>query len=294
MIILTVVLGVAVLLLAAHFFSLRRQLRRIDKQLQARLTEDKYQPLDVELLNKDLNRLTATINKWLKQEEDKGLMRIRDENHFKEMVADISHDLRTPLTAIKGYLQLVGSEELSEKQKEKLRIAEKHADELGDLLEHFLEYSYAINAGQTLNFEKVELSQLVADCLIEAEPLFNDKGLKLNFETESFAYADLDREACMRLIRNLINNALQHSPSDITVRIYTSINSVTIMFANAVDCPLDTERIFDRFYTSSKKGSGLGLAIVKMLAQQIGGDAYADLQENILSIFVVFSMSVDN
>ena len=92
MIILTVVLGVAVLLLAAHFFSLRRQLRRIDKQLQARLTEDKYQPLDVELLNKDLNRLTATINKWLKQEEDKGLMRIRDENHFKEMVADISHD----------------------------------------------------------------------------------------------------------------------------------------------------------------------------------------------------------
>lgn len=288
--ILAVAFGIIVIILAAYILSLQKQLRSVNKQLSSRLDENKLQPLSIELINKNLNNLTMNINRLLKKEEDWEIQRTREENNFKDMIANISHDLRTPLTAIKGYQQLIRSEDLSEKQKEKLSIAEKHTDELSGLIDHFFEYSYALNTERNLMYEKVEVSQLVAECLAGHVSLFEDKGLKVKFETDAFAYAHIDREAGMRIMQNLIKNAAQYSAGDVTVRIYVS-DVITIIFSNAVNSHIDTEHIFNRFYTGDgtrARRGGLGLSIVRLLTEQMGGQAYADLDRNVLSIITSF------
>lgn len=288
--ILAVVFGIIMLILAAYTLSIQKQLRSINKQLNKRLEENKLQPLSIELMNKNLNNLTMNINRLLKKEEEWNIQRTREEKNFKEMIANISHDLRTPLTAIKGYQQLIRSENLSEKQEEKLTIAEKHTDELGSLIDHFFEYSYALNAERNLKYEKVEISQLVAECLAGDVSLFENRNLKIKFETDSFAYAYIDREAGMRIVQNLVKNAAQYSAGDVTVRIYVS-DVITLIFSNAVNYYVDAEHIFNRFYTGDEmraRSGGLGLSIVKLLTEQMGGEAYADLDGNILSVFISF------
>lgn len=288
--ILAVVFGIAAIILAAYVFSVQKQLRSINMQLSKRLEENKLQPLSIELMDKNLNSLTMNINRLLKKEEEWKIQRTREEKNFKEMIANISHDLRTPLTAIKGYQQLIRSEELSEKQKEKLTIAEKHTDELSGLIDHFFEYSYALNAERSLKYEKVEVSQLVSECLAGYVSLFENRDLKIKFETDSFAYAYIDKEAGMRIVQNLVKNAAQYSAGDVTIRIYPS-NVITLIFSNAVDSHVDIEHIFNRFYTGDgtrTRRGGLGLSIVRLLAEQMGGQAYADMDENILSVFISF------
>lgn len=288
--ILAVVFGITIVILAAYLISLQKQLRSVNKQLSMRLDENKPQPLSIELINKNLNNLTMDINKLLKKEEEQEIQRTREEKDFKEMIANISHDLRTPLTAIKGYQQLIASEDLSEKQREKLIIAEKHTDELSGLIDHFFEYSYALNAEHNLKYEKVEISQLVAECLAGHVSMFEDRDISVNFETDSFAYAYVDKEASMRIMQNLVKNAAQYSASDVTIRIYTS-DIITLIFSNAVNSDIDVEHVFNRFYTGDKtraRSGGLGLSIVRLLTEQMEGETHARMDGNILSIFVSF------
>ncbi|WP_233099710.1 histidine kinase dimerization/phospho-acceptor domain-containing protein [Bacillus velezensis] len=93
--------------LVLYIVLIQLQLRNINYQLEKRLTEYTRQPVSVELINKDLNKLVVNINKYLKAEESLRLKRIREDRKFRELIVNISHDLRTPLTAIKGYQQLI-------------------------------------------------------------------------------------------------------------------------------------------------------------------------------------------
>lgn len=111
---LTIVLGTIVLILALYIAYLQYQLHSMNHQLNKRLREKTRQQLSLELINPELNRLAANMNKSLKAEETLRLNGIREEKRFKELIANISHDLRTPLTDIKGYQQLIEKGELSD------------------------------------------------------------------------------------------------------------------------------------------------------------------------------------
>ncbi|WP_010075039.1 sensor histidine kinase [Clostridium cellulovorans] len=234
--------------------------------------------------------MAININKCLKAEENLRLNIIGEEKHFREMIANISHDLRTPLTAIKGYQQLMKKGGLSEEQMEKLIIAQKHADELGRLIEHFFEYSYLVNLEPELQKEKINLTNLVAECLAEAISTFEERNLSVKFCDVLPVFALVDKEMTLRIIRNLIRNSIQHSNNDIEVRVFTDNNAI-ISFSNFVSntSEMDVKRIFDRFYVADKareKTGGLGLAIVKLLANQMGGRTEATLVDGIFKIVV--------
>ena len=123
---LVIVFGVIIIGLISYIVYLQHQLRSINNQLNKRRLEKTRQPISIELINSELNKLVVNINRSLKDEETFRLNDIKKENQFKEMIANISHDLRTPLTAIKGYQQLLLKGELSEEQSRKLEIAQKH------------------------------------------------------------------------------------------------------------------------------------------------------------------------
>jgi len=284
------ILIIIVCLLAFYIALLQWQLRSINRQLGKRLTGDTRQPVSLELINRALNQLAANINKCLKAEETLRLDSVREEKKFKELIANISHDLRTPLTAIKGYQQLMEKGELTTDQREKLYIARKYAEELGRLIEHFFEFSYLVNAELKINIERINLTNLVTECLASFVPSFEERGLTVQLAETPLVFALADQEMTVRIVQNLIRNCIAHSAGDVVVGLSTSNNAV-ILFENQVnnDAEIDVKRIFDRFYTGDRarsKNTGLGLSIVKLLAEQMGGAVAAEFQGNKIIIKV--------
>jgi len=284
------ILIIIVCLLAFYIALLQWQLRSINRQLGKRLTGDTRQPVSLELINRALNQLAANINKCLKAEETLRLDSVREEKKFKELIANISHDLRTPLTAIKGYQQLMEKGELTTDQREKLYIARKYAEELRRLIEHFFEFSYLVNAELKINIERINLTNLVTECLASFVPSFEERGLTVQLAETPLVFALADQEMTVRIVQNLIRNCIAHSAGDVVVGLSTSNNAV-ILFENQVnnDAEIDVKRIFDRFYTGDRarsKNTGLGLSIVKLLAEQMGGAVAAEFQGNKIIIKV--------
>lgn len=279
-----------VIVLALYITVLQLQFRNINRQIDKRLSEKTRQPLSLELINRELNRLTANINRCLKAEENLRLDSIRGEKRFKELIANISHDLRTPLTAIKGYQQLIAKKELSDDQRHKLQIAGKHADELGALIEHFFEYSYHVHAEPEPNLERINLTNLVTERLTESIADFEENNIAVHIEGNIPVFAYADKEMVNRIIQNLIRNCVAHSDGNIEVQIRNAQNAV-ITFRNHVQNPseLDVNRIFERFFTANKAKSrttGLGLSIVRLLAEQLGGSTSASIVGGFLEISV--------
>lgn len=284
------IMSILIIILITYIIIFQQQLHSINRQLTERLKDHTRKQISLELINGELNTLAANINKCLKAEENLRLDVIREEKHFKEMIADISHDLRTPLTAIKGYQQLMEKGMLTEDQQQKLQIAQKHADELERLIESFFEYSYLVNSEPVLHPERINLMNLVAECLAESINLFEKNNLMVDFQESRPVFVLADKDMTVRIIQNLIRNCIQHSDSHIEVRVLAEKNAV-ISFSNYVKNPseIDVKRLFDRFYTVDKARSrttGLGLSIVKLLAEQMGGSTYASLRSGVLDIRV--------
>jgi signal transduction histidine kinase len=288
------VVALSILLVGSitYIFLLRLQLRSMYLQLSKRLAEHSRQPLSLALIDRELSALAANINRCLKAEENLRLNGIREEKQFKEMIANISHDLRTPLTAIKGYQQLIAKGELDAGQREKLQVAQKHADQLSVMIEHFFEYSYLLNTEAPPKLEQINLTNLTAECLAESVAALEESHLAVRFQEAPSVFALVDKEMTVRIIQNLIRNCVQHSGGEIEVRVWSAQNAV-ISFRNPVkDAPgLDVERLFDRFYTTDRARSrnmGLGLSIIKLLAEQMGGRTGASMDNGILEVQVEF------
>jgi signal transduction histidine kinase len=290
-----VALMVLLILLIIYIISLHSQLQNIDKQLTKRLEEKTRQPVSVSLFSKKLNSLVVSINKALKEEEVLRIDGIRREKEFKGLIANISHDLRTPLTAIKGYQQLLAKETLSKNQIEKLTIAQKHADELGGLIEHFFEYSYLVNAEQEVKTERINLVNIVAECLVEYVDSLEENNLKVDFYETTSVFVLADREMIRRILQNLIRNCLVHSSGDIRVEV-TAKNYGVVIFSNPAKNAdeIDIKKLFDRFYTGDKtrsRSTGLGLSIVKLLAERMGGCTSAELEGKVIKIYIKLPLS---
>ncbi|MBU3093709.1 HAMP domain-containing histidine kinase [Clostridium sp. CF011] len=287
---LTIVFGILCILLIMYIIYIQMQLHNINRQMTKRLREKTRQPISLELINRDLNILAATINKCLAREEKLCIDGLKREKRFKELIANISHDLRTPLTAINGYQQLMEKGELTDNQRKKLGIAQKHTVELGQLIEHFFEYSYLINSEPALNLQRINLTNFVTECLAASVPILEENNLAVHIEKTPPIFILADKEMVLRIIQNLIRNCVQHSNGDIEVRLLVMENAV-ISFRNPVKSTseIDVERLFDRFYTGDKarrNTTGLGLSIVRLLAELMGGSAGAKLQNGLLDIQV--------
>lgn len=292
-----ILLSAGLLGCALYLILLQRELRRLNRQLKRRLEEASRQPLSLELLNPELNQLASHINQCLKAEESLRLEAVREEKRFKELISHLSHDLRTPLTAIKGYLQLMAREELTMAQTDKLTVVQKHADILGERAEQFFEYAVLASAEQEPNMAHVSLNRLVAECLAAAVPDFEQRQMEVALEETEQLFIWADAELTARLLQNLIRNAITHAAGDLQIRIEAEHGKAAIVFCNpvAAGIRIDPERLFERFYTTDQartgKGAGLGLHIVKLLAEQMGGHVGAAMQDRELEIRVYLPLS---
>lgn len=219
-----------------------------------------------------------------------------DNRLYKESITSISHDIRTPLTSAKGYVQMLSGDVISEeKQKLYIEKIEKRIDDVTVMLNQLFEYT-RVEAGE-LEFvmEKINLNNVFT----ETVAMFYDDFVAKSCEpvmdvTETPCYIYADKHAVIRIIENLIKNALVHGTGGYRISLAIKNEHCIVSVSNITDTleEADMDKLFDRFYTTdksrSRKMTGLGLAIVKRFAMQMGGSARAFLDGDRFTVEVAF------
>ena len=238
------------------------------------------------LLPTDCNavkRLGASINHLLQEfYTDKAEFK-RSQKAMAQVLTNISHDIRTPLTVLKGNSEILFSKAKESSLPESFQtMAEKinqKADQLTTTINDYFTMSKIASGDLILNLRKENISQICHDTILDYYDLLEEQQFEVNIQIPSVpVFADTDKEALQRILKNLMDNAIRHSGSGkyLGLCLNTSEKSVKIQIEDHGKgmSPQQQKQIFTRNYTTAGKsfGSGLGLAIAKSLARQIGGE----------------------
>lgn len=281
MIVLLVVLAVLWLATLAYLIVVLRQIVQVRRQLERRLSEDTQATVTLSLVVPQLEQLSARVNDTVRESRAASTRTRQEEQRIRSFIADISHDLRTPLTTVRGYLQLLERTDLDAAQRERLAVAHRQTVELGTLVDRLYEYAYLLDAEPSLEIEQLDLGVLVGECMLGMASPIEAAGLEVDFAPPSRLMVATDREKLTRIVQNLLRNAVQHGRDRLAVSLETTADGVRLHVANgiAAGTALDAAQLFERFYTADRsrsgRTSGLGLSIVRVLAEQLGGEVSA-------------------
>lgn len=278
MFVLVVILAVLACVLGGMLWRQNRSVRAAARALKELRDEGRGGRLRLPGPDGALEELLSQINAVLEDgEQESRALRAR-EGELRRQIANVSHDLRTPLTSILGYLQLLEREDLPRKERqEDLAVIRGRAVALQDLITAFYDLS-RLEAGEyPVEREKIQLYPILAELMADFYSDFEAAGLEVELELEErLPPVWGDGKATLRLFTNLIQNVLKHGSGLLRVRLWAEEKRQFVTFSN--DAPgltqEDVDHVFDRFYTADKmrtgRNTGLGLAIVRELARRMG------------------------
>lgn len=282
----------AIALVAAGYFGVRyallkRALRQANDEL-AEIVERLEENRIVKLAqpHSDLEALLGTVNRALEGIRRQSVVYARREAELKSQVESISHDLRTPLTAIVGYLALLDEQGMDAATRASLDTVRRKADALQRLIAQFYGLSQVRSGDVRLERVAVDAGRMLREAMAERYGLFERRGLDVRLDIpERPLFAKGDADALERVVENLVHNAGKYGLSRIDAEAHLADGRVVVALANDVDPSLtiEVDRLFEPFYTAdaarSGESSGLGLAIARSLMEQMGGTLEARLEE---------------
>ncbi len=281
--------AVVIILLCVKIYLLKKSAREISAQFADRLKNDTNNLIYVSCSDKDIRRLAESLSTQLSAMRAEELSYIQGNRELKSAVTNISHDLRTPLTAICGYLDMIQKTDDSEKQARYLSIMKERADMMKHLTEELFRYSVIVSDETELKTETVFVNQLLAESISSFYPTLSEKGIAPQISiTEERVERKLDSDALSRVFSNLLNNAAKYSDGDLEIAL---TESGEITFSNTAKelSAVEVEQLFDRFYTveAARHSTGLGLSIARSLIQRMGGSITAEYSGERLTIRII-------
>ena len=266
--------------LAALALVLRIQLRLLQKSLDDitdklgdRLASDTNHPIVLPTRDPCARRLAARLNVQLKELRRQRQRYESGDRELKEAVTNVSHDLRTPLTAICGYLELLEKGDNTPRQARYLSLIAGRAQAMRRLIEELLRCTVAASLEDGLSPEAVDLNGAVEEAVAALYGAFIEAGIvpRVSLPPERVARS-LDRAALSRVLGNLLANALKYSPGDLDV-VLSPDGAITLSNAAPALDEVQVGRLFDRFYTveTGRGSTGLGLSIARSLTERMGG-----------------------
>lgn len=283
------VLAVIIVILVVKTRIMQKSMDEICSCLSEHLSLDTNQLITVSSSDKYVRHLASEIARQLTELRRQRRQYINGDSELKEAVTNISHDLRTPLTAICGYLELLEAEEMTDNTRRYVEQISNRTEALKALTEELFRYS-VISSVSDLSYEKVNVGRVLEDTLISFYGAFEQKNITPNISLpDGTIVRSLDKSALSRIFGNIISNAVKYSDGDLSV---TMTEDGEITFSNTASelSSVDVGKLFDRFYTvdSARKSTGLGLSIAKLLTERMGGCISADYKGNTLSIMLSF------
>ena len=276
--------------LFARIVSIRRSVDEIRMQLARRMQTDTNTGIDVSCSDKKVLLLAADLDRQLKLLRQKQIRYTRGDQELKTAVTNISHDLRTPLTAIYGYLNLLDSEEMSDTAAQYLKLVANRVDAMKALTEELFRYSVILSADSYEETEELSLRAVLEESIAAYYGAILNAGIQPEISLcEQPVKRKLNRQAAARIFSNIISNAVKYSDGDFSVSLD---RDGTVVFSNSAQNldPVTTARLFHRFYTveTGQDSTGLGLSIARLLTERLGGTIQAEYREGRLYITVSF------
>lgn len=269
---------------------IRKEINNITCSLAKILNTDTNKLLTCITSDKLLKNLVRVLNKRLKELRKLEIEYKQGNQSLKSAITNISHDLRTPLTAIRGYVELMGDENPNQQQQDYLRIIDAKVQDLGELTEQLFDFSKNLDLQQEIRVMPVCLNDVLIESIVSFYSLFKKCQMTPQLDLcEEKVVRLLNENILKRIFENIISNAVKYGQSDLKVRMTAD---GVIEFSNDTD-ELDFTRLgklFDRYYTvqDAKRSSGVGLSIARQLVDLSGGTIDASYQASVLKIMIRF------
>ena len=282
------ILLILIFILLFKLFLVQKTAREIEAQFAERLMTETNTLIDISYQDKNMRRLAERLNSELRK--------LRKERHrfqqgdleLKSAVTNISHDLRTPLTAISGYLDLLDNVEKSEAAERYIEVIKNRTEVLKQLTEELFRYSIITSPEYDNSVELVVVNVVLEESILGFYAALQERKITPNISmTEKKVIRKVNRAALSRIFSNLINNAIKYSDGDLNI---TLTDAGKITFSNTASdlSEVDVKRLFDRFYTveNARKSTGLGLSISRILIEQRNGTISAQYENEKLTICI--------
>lgn len=284
------VLAIALTITIIKLHLIKKNAREIKESLEEILNKDTNALITLSGQDKDMRMLANSLNTQLSLLRKKQLTYLNGDAELKNAMTNASHDLRTPLTAICGYLDLISKEKNPAKRKEYLQIIGERTLALKSLTDELFKYSVTLDKSRNVSLEEVRLDALVKERLLDFYDELDSKGVTPVLElTEVPVKTIADKRDLSRIIDNLLSNALKYGEGNLKVAL--DDNGVLTISNSASRLTLvDVEKMFDRFYTvkNYNYSTGLGLSIAKSLTEQYGGTICAAIDNGVFSVTLSF------
>lgn len=282
------ILTIIVLALSVRIFLIKKAAREIRTSFAEKLITDTNTPITLSSRDKDMYALGNDINL--------SLSRLRSEQHryeygnseLQRAITNISHDLRTPLTAIYGYLELLEKEPLTPAAMQYIRILHERTEALTSLTEELFQYSIVVSGEQELSLTLTSVNSVLEESIAAFYTTLQEKGITPTiFLPETPVLRILDHTALSRVFANLLSNAIKYSAGDL--KIFLSERGEILFSNSSKDLnSIQVEKLFDRFYTveTVQNSTGLGLSIARTLIEKMHGTISASYEKGRLMIYI--------
>ena len=283
-----------IIVLIAIIIGYKREFKRINKEITNNL--DEYVNIKTKSVDKDVENLVQSINLIFDSKQKVVSEKKKSEDELRASITNMSHDLRTPLTSIMGYLQMIKSEKSSETdKKEYMDIVEKRTKSLQQLISSLYDLSRIEGNEYKFNYKKVNLSNI----LCENIALFYNDFINNNIEPvieieEGIKEIISDESAITRIFSNLIGNMIKHGENFVKITLKQENDMIITEFINKATglTEENVDKLFDRFYTvdnsRSNKNTGWGLYITRILVEKLGHNIKANLKGDNLVISIAW------
>lgn len=284
------ILSAAVIILLVKIYAMRKAAREIEEAFADRLITDTNTLIDISSGDRYMRKLANSINIQLRKLRAERRRFQQGDYELKTAVTNISHDLRTPLTAICGYLDLLEREERSEEVTRYISYIENRTEALKQLTEELFRYSVIMSTSEDISLEAVNINGVLEESIAAFYAALTERGITpaIHIPEEKIIRA-LNRAALSRVFGNILGNALKYSGGDLDISLKENGEIIFTNTALQLD-EVQVGKLFDRFFSveSARNSTGLGLAISKALVEQMNGTISAEYKNDKLSICVAF------
>lgn len=286
-----VILILVIFVLLIKIYLLRKGTKEIADAFADKLITDTNTLIDISTRDSHMRALATSINEQLRLLRKQRHKYLNGDRELKEAVTNISHDLRTPLTAICGYMDLLEREEKSEAVTRYLALIANRTEALKQLTEELFRYSVIISTQEDMELENVYVNGVLEESIAGFYGALTERGIAPNISiTEKRIERTLNKAGLSRVFSNILNNALKYSDGDLEI---VMKDDGQIIFSNAASALNEVQvgKLFDRFFTveAARNSNGLGLSIAKSLVEYMGGTITARYADSKLSIIIHFS-----
>lgn len=279
-----------IMVLCGKILLMRKAANEIREGVSYRLKTDTNTLIDIASRDKAMRALAQSLNEELRALRRQRQIYYQGNVALKEAVTNISHDIRTPLTAIRGYLELLEEEKKTENISRYLNIIAERTEVLSQLTEELFKYTVAVPISEEDDMTEEDLGRLLEESVLASYAVLVKKGIKPDIRLpEEKVKCKINTKTTRRIFENILHNALKYSDGDLRITLSEQGEVVFANHAAALD-EVQVGRLFDRFYTveNAKTATGLGLAIAKQLTEQMGGSIVAWYEDGMLYLKLRF------